>query len=285
VAAAGRAACGVEPLGAREPRRAGGGGLVWDIHCHLHGVSGTPQERITQLLKYAGRHGIDRLVVFMGLSFSPDPSPQRFRRENDEVLRAVEHSGGRAFGFVYLNPKYVEESLAELDRCVRDGPMIGIKLWIAIRCNHANLDPIARRAAELKAPILQHTYLRTRENLPGESTPADLAALAGRHPQVPMIAAHTGNDWERGIRAIRAAENVYAEICGCDPTAGMVEMAVRELGPRRVLYGSDAGGRSFASQLAKVHGADLSPPDRRLILGGNAERILRPILEAKGISP
>src|SRR3712207_6583780 len=33
-------------------------------------------------------------------------------------------------------------------------------------------------------------------------------------------------------------------------------MAVRELGAERILYGSDAGGRSFASQLAKVTGAD-----------------------------
>ena len=45
-----------------------------------------------------------------------------------------------------------------------------------------------------------------------------------------FIAAHTGNDWEKGIRAIRAHENVVCEICGSDPTAGMVEMAVRELG-------------------------------------------------------
>ena len=34
-------------------------------------------------------------------------------------------------------------------------------------------------------------------------------------------------------------------------------MAVRELGAERVIYGSDAGGRSFATQLAKVHGADI----------------------------
>ena len=32
-------------------------------------------------------------------------------------------------------------------------------------------------------------------------------------------------------------------------------MAVRELGAERVIYGSDVGGRSFASQLGKVMGA------------------------------
>ena len=259
--------------------------LVWDVHGHLSGVTGTPEERITRLLFFADRMGIDRLIVFMGTSWSGDPSPERFRRENDEVLRAVEHSRGRAFGFVYLNPKHVEESLNELDRCVRDGPMVGIKLWVALECSHENLDPIARRAGELKIPILQHTYWRTIGNRPGESSPADMAELATRHPTVPMIAAHTGNDWEHGVRAIRATENVFAEICGSDPTAGMVEMAVRELGAERVMYGSDFGGRSFASQLAKVHGADVDDSAKRLILGGNVERVLQPIFNAKGIKP
>jgi predicted TIM-barrel fold metal-dependent hydrolase len=257
--------------------------LVWDVHCHFSGVTGTPEERIDRLLYFADRMKVDRLILFMGTSWSGDPSPDRLRQENDEVLRAVEHSQGRAFGFVYLNPKHVEESLDELDRCVHDGPMVGIKLWIALECSHNNLDPILRRAAELKAPVLQHAYMRTNGNLPGESSPLDVAALARRHPTVPIIAAHTGNDWERGIRAIRQTENVFAEICGSDPTAGMVEMAVRELGAERVMYGSDIGGRSFASQLAKVQGADISGRDKQLILGGNVERVLQPIFDAKGI--
>jgi predicted TIM-barrel fold metal-dependent hydrolase len=44
-------------------------------------------------------------------------------------------------------------------------------------------------------------------------------------------------------------------------------MAVRELGAERVIYGSDAGGRSFASQLAKVMGAEIPEAARQLILG------------------
>ena len=274
-----------QPLLAEPSSSEGANETVWDMHGHLTGVSGTPQERIVQLLKYADRMGIGRLIVFMGYPFSTDPSPQEVRRQNDQVLRAVSHSGGRAFGFVYLNPKHTEESLKELDRCVRDGPMFGIKLWVALRCNDERLDPIVDHAVDLKVPVLQHTWFKATGNLPGESTPDDLAELAGRHPKASFIAAHTGGDWELGIRAIRAAENVTAEICGSDPTAGMVEMAVRELGAERVMYGSDFGGRSFASQLAKVYGADVSEQTKRLILGGNIRRVLEPILTAKGIKP
>jgi predicted TIM-barrel fold metal-dependent hydrolase len=50
-----------------------------------------------------------------------------------------------------------------------------------------------------------------------------------------------------------------------------------------VIYGSDVGGRSFASQLAKVFGADIPESAKRLILGENLKRLLGPILRAKGI--
>jgi predicted TIM-barrel fold metal-dependent hydrolase len=257
---------------------------IWDVHGHLNTPGETPGEKIDNLLKFADSMGIERIIVFMGYPWAYDPSPEEVRRQNDQVLQAVEHSHGRAFGFVYLNPKHTEESLDEMDRCVRDGPMVGIKLWVAIRCCDKCLDPIVRRAAQLKAPVLQHTWYKITGNLPGESTATDLAALALRHPTATFIAAHTGGDWERGIRAIRSVTNITAEICGGDPTAGMVEMAVRELGAERVMYGSDFAGRSFASQLAKVLGADVPEKAKRLILSGNIKRMLAPIFTTKGIS-
>jgi len=257
--------------------------LIWDVHAHLSGVAGTPEERIKKLLEYADRVGVDRVVFHLGFSRLTDPPPDQLRRDNDEVLRAMAVAPGRVFGFVYLNPNYVDESIREFDRCVTDGPMVGVKLWVAARCHESRLDPIVQHATRAKAPILQHTWLKTVGNMPGESTPADMAQLAARHPQATFIAAHVGGNWEHGIRAIRATGNVVAELSGSDPTAGMAEMAVRELGADRVVYGSDYGGRSLASQLAKVTGADLSDEAKHLILGLNVRRILGPICRDKGI--
>jgi len=258
--------------------------MIWDVHTHLSGVPGdTPEDRLARLLEFADRMGIERLCVSMGMNWSHDPPPDDLRRQNDEVLRAVTRWPKRAFGFVYLNPNHIEVSLAELDRCLRDGPMVGVKLWVARHCNTPELDPMVRRATELKAVILQHTYIKTTGNLPGESTPMELAELARRHPDATFICGHTGANWEMGIRAIRDCKNVYADLCGSDPTAGYTEMAVRELGATRVLYGSDAGGRSFASQLAKVLGADIPESAKKLILGENLKRILMPMLKLKGI--
>src|SRR5690606_12461777 len=154
--------------------------------------------------------------------------------------------------------------------------------WVAEKADAPALDPIVRRAHELKAVIFQHTWWKAVGLLPGESTPMEVATLAQRHPGIPLICGHTGGDWERGIRAIRPHNSVSVDLAGFDPTAGVTEMAVRELGAERVIFGSDAGGRSFASQLGKVHGAKLTESERKLILGENLKRMLTPILKAKG---
>jgi predicted TIM-barrel fold metal-dependent hydrolase len=198
-------------------------------------VGSTPEERVTELVKFGDRVGIERFVLFMGFPFYTDPTPDQLQQQNNQVPSAPE------------------------------------------------LDPIVERAASLNAPILQHTWFKATGNLPGESTPLDLAELARRHPNIPLICSHVGGDWERGIRgAIRATRNVYIDVAGFDPTAGAVEMAVRELGSERILFGSDAGVRTFASQLGKVMGAEIPEAARKQILGGNLKRLLAPILKAKG---
>jgi len=52
----------------------------------------------------------------------------------------------------------------------------------------------------------------------------------------------TRADWFRGIRAIRDVKQVPVDLAGSDPAAGFAEMAVRELGAERVVFGSDAVG-------------------------------------------
>jgi hypothetical protein len=130
----------------------------------------------------------------------------------------------------------------------------------------------------MNVPILQHTWMKTNGNVPGESTPYDVVELANRHPKANIICGHTGGNWELGLRIIRATRNVCADLAGSDPTSGFTEMVVRELGAERVIYGSDVGGRSFASQVAKVVGAEISNADKKLILGGNMRRLLQPVL-------
>jgi predicted TIM-barrel fold metal-dependent hydrolase len=131
---------------------------AWDVHVHLVNLRGSVPERVSVLLKHADRVGVEKIVVHMGTTLVSHPTPDEFRRQNDEVLQAVSASPSRVMGFAYLNPHYERESLRELDRCVRDGPMVGVKLWIALACSRPELNSIAQRCGELRVPIIQMDY-------------------------------------------------------------------------------------------------------------------------------
>jgi predicted TIM-barrel fold metal-dependent hydrolase len=258
---------------------------IWDLHCHILNASGrTPEEKMERLVEFADRMGIARFCLFKGARGDRDKSPEDLREQNDQLLHLLPRWSHRAFAFVYLNAKHLDFCLREFDRCVRDGPMVGIKFLDGEPASSPRLDPIVEKAAAVNAVIFHHTWWKTGGNSPGESTPLDMAALAKRHPSVPMICGHTGGNWELGIRAVRACKNLSLDLAGSDPTAGFTEMAVREVSAERVIYGSDVSGRSFASQLAKVQGAHISDAAKNLILGENLRRMMAPILKAKGMS-
>ena len=255
---------------------------IWDQHAHLHATPGnTPEERMAFLVKCMDQIGIERLILSQGYSEDKEPNPpEQFRLENDRVMSAVKAFPARAYGSVYLSPRIPDFSLQEIDRCIRDGPMVMIgEIETDALCNVPGMDPIAKRAIELDVVILQHAGLRTGGNPLGDSTPYDVVELAKRHPKLQIVCAHSE---ELTIRIIRDTKNVYCGVAGGDPMSGIVEMAVRELGPERVIYGSDCGGRSFGSQVCKVLAANISDSAKELIFGGNLRRLLTPVLQRKG---
>jgi len=260
---------------------------IWDVHSHLGAMPGdTPEGRLELLIRHMDRLGIERVILSQGFEqYEYHATPEQIRIENDRVMRAVKLFPDRAYGSLYINPENVEFCLEEFDRCVRDGPMVNIgEIETDVRCNSPNLDPIVEKAIEFHVPICQHTWINSLGDGPGESSPFDMAELARRHPKGKFVCMHTGGNWEIGIRAIRDCENVWAEIAGSDPTSGFTEMAVRELGAERVVYGSDVGGRSFGSQVGKVLGANIADAAKELILSGNLRRLLQPVLQAKGLA-
>jgi predicted TIM-barrel fold metal-dependent hydrolase len=227
--------------------------------------------------------GIERLGLFL-------------RPTNEKEIRDVLiHHRNRVFGFLWMTlwNETVDSHISALNRWVRDGPMVGMKIAGGDGvCSLAVYEPIYRYAGEIKAGIYIHTWLKVGgdpvilggRDVPHESKPQDVAALAAKHPDINFICGHTGGDWELGVRAVRPHKNVYVEIGGSYPTRGMVELAVKELGAARVIYGSDVSGRSHGSQLSKVYGAPISDSDRQLIFCTNLRRILTPIMRAKGMS-
>jgi len=249
--------------------------LVIDCHVHLIPHPGQTQAAaVSEMLAAMDRLGIDQACVSLGDRLVVQPDAAELRRQNEWTASTVALAPDRLLGFVYCSPNHPALSLELLDEYVVHGEFVGVKLWVCQYADHPGNDPICARAAELHLPVLQHTWLKATGNLPTESTPAHLVALARRHPGTSFIMAHAGGDWERGLRAVRHVTNIYPDTCGNDPESGFTELAVALVGADRLVFGSDATGRSFASQLAKVTGAAISPEDKRLILGANLQRLM-----------
>jgi len=256
-------------------------GPALDIHVHplncfgAYGVS-SPGEDAVRLIATARRSGVTRMCVFSLHETTPyEPTPEQCRQANDYVLRMRDAQPGAILPFCYVTPAFPDEAVAEIERCVGGQAMAGIKLWVARRATDPGLDPIMEAAVAKDVPVLQHAWLKTTGNLPGESTPFDVADLARRHPRARIIMAHLNGVGHRGIEAVVDVPNVVVDTSGGDPESGMVEAAVTRLGARRVVYGSDAPIRHFGVTMNKVLGADIPDADKREILWDNALRILK----------
>lgn len=243
--------------------------MIIDCHVHLMPHGGETQaDAVARLLRGMDRLGLDQACVCLGDRLVVQPDAAELTRQNEWAAATVALAPDRLIGFVYASPNHPEHSL-DLIREYRARGFRGIKLWVCQLADHPGNDPICALAAELALPVLQHTWLKATGNLPTESEPGHLLTLARRHPQVNFIMAHAGGDWERGLRLVQSQPNIVPDTCGNDPEAGFTELAVRLLGAERLVFGSDATGRSLASQMAKVTAAEIGEDDKRRILGGN----------------
>ena len=204
-----------------------------------------------------------------------DVSVELSRDGNRQALELCRRYPARVRAWVYVNPGHTQAAVAELERGLQQPGVVGLKLWVARRASDPCLAPLLEVCAGHGVPVLQHTWVKTQGNLPGESTPDDVRQAALRHPRTTFIMAHAGGDWDYGVKAARDLPNVYLDICGGEAMRGWTERLVSDVGVERVLFGTDMPGRSFPSQLAKVLGARLSDDDKECILRRNFEAILR----------
>lgn len=238
----------------------------------------------------AGR--FERLCLFphVGLGTTREAAfESAVKRRPEIIMTPFERWPRLLLGMIQLNAADLRGSLEALDRWLRDGPMLGVYFpgggAGSVACTHPNFNRLVERIAALDGVIMQHTWLKTGgKQGPGESTPAELAELARRFPDQRFVCAHAGGEWEQGLRSVRDCQNVLVETSGFDATAGFIEMAVREVGAERVIFGSHLPSRSLGTELGKVIAAAIPDTAKRRILGRNYRNLLRPQFRRKGWS-
>ena len=243
-------------------------GYAIDVHTHIGADDAFNQaliglfKRLNIGLAYTSYYPYD-------MSSMRPPSDELWRLNN--VVLQYQRRYRWIIGFVHVNPLNPDAAkMAEY--FLREG-MRGIKLYRAVKVTHPSVKPILELAVSFDVPVLVHTahrlYPRGR---PNESDSADVAKAASRYPRLKLIMAHIGGggDWEYGVLAIRETPNVYPDIGGSVADAGMVEYAVRVLGPDRVLFGTD---NLVWAAVGRLIDAELSIDDKAKIIRYNAERI------------
>ena len=248
-----------------------------DYHQHLVSPAFAPIVKLPQragraLLAELDAAGIEKAVeLSVGYSFADErkklPDPDRLtREENDWTSAQVAASGGRLIGFCSANPMRAV-ALTELERCLGLPGMRGIKLHfgnsgVSLRdsAQAARIVEVFTLAERLRVPVLVHMRARGGLNFGAEDARLFLDRLVTAAPSIEIVVAHLagagpgytvqqdslmavfGAAAERDDPRMRnvyfdVATNVTAETT--PEEAALVAKRIRQVGPRRVLYGSD----------------------------------------------
>lgn len=221
-----------------------------------------------KLLHAMDAAGID--VACMFNIFHPDGTTG-----NDLTAKFVAKHPDRFVGFAYVSPRLPESMAPELIRAIDELNFVAIKLYppyTAWALHDPIWHPIYEFANERGLAVLFHTGPEV------QSAPKFIAEIAPHYPNANFVAGHAGNIppyRDQAIAAAQAHPNVYLETCSTFRSPGVIERLVNEAGADRVLYGSDMPLMDPRPQIGKIITAQISDEAKRLVLGGNAQRLLK----------
>lgn len=241
--------------------------MILDFHTHVDEAPAfgwiDPPEKVVGLLDVAG---IDQAVI-MTYTDLPGLNPEAL----DYIVQAASSFPNRLIPFVRLNPNYADQLPLLLDRAVSMG-VRGVKLHPTTTLAHPAGEAtitLLRRCAELTLPVLFHC---------GDdpyTTPQAIGLAAEAVPECAIVLGHMGGylHVEDAIAEADRYPNIYLETSAM-PYPEQITQAVQRIGAERVIFGSDGPGCNPGLELAKVQRLGLSAEVERLVLGGNAERLL-----------
>lgn len=254
------------------------------IDCHIHAqTDGNYQQQIHRLISHMLRHNIGKAVISdLGDGWKAFPDSNTLITANERVRQAAINSDGRLEYLVYINPQLPDWETV-FNRFISNA--CGVKLWISLRSQEHGLQrtkDVLKKSAAFDKAVLIHTFDRTNAGSSGEIGIADIIELSEAVPDCRIIAAHAGGNWRKTISmASKIPDNVVFDISGGYPERTMIDRLLKTFGNDRILYGSDAFGRSFGSQLNKIIKSTASQESLQKILCTNSAKIFK----LSGIKP
>ena len=243
-----------------------------------------PQAKIAtadDLIVSMDENNIDVSVV-LNIGWS---DPELCTETNDYIMESVARFPKRLAGFGMVQPKFPDAALAELKRCVKGG-LKGIgELRPDVQGYDLNDQELMTPLVE--AMVKNHLILLTHASEPlghaypgkGTMTPDKLFRFAAAYPKLTLVCAH----WGGGLpffalmpEVRKALGNVYFDTAASLYlyNAQIYRQVVSLLGAEKILFGTDYPLLSPNRVLKEIKPLALGKEPERLILGGNAEKLL-----------
>ncbi|MFC5503222.1 amidohydrolase family protein [Lysinimonas soli] len=241
--------------------------MITDFHTHVDEAEAfgwiDPPEKILGLLDEAG---IERAVI-MTYTDLPGLNPGAL----EYIVGAANQYPDRLIPFLRVNPNHPRVMPELLERALAAG-VRGLKVHPTTTLAHPAAEPtleVLRLAARSGVPVLFHC---------GDdpyTTPQTLELAAQQVPDCNIVLGHMGGYFHvtDAIEAAIRQPNLYLETSAM-PYPEMIRQAVDQVGADRVIFGSDGPGCNPRLELAKITSIGLPTEQERLVLGGNAERLL-----------
>ncbi|MBN2333988.1 amidohydrolase [Candidatus Bathyarchaeota archaeon] len=246
--------------------------VVIDGHTHFAGPGrGLQPNTVEEFTTIMDRNGIDAVVTCA--PYSSIGKDRTYDETNEFLAKATEEAGGRIIPFMRVNPHLQENALNSIKKGAKQG-FRGIKFHPrneAFPINSEELAfPIAELAVKLGMPILIHTG---EPDTYGYAQPTLVGDLADSFPDLTLVIGHMGKRlYEDAICVARWFDNIILETSF--RSHADIARAVKRIGADRVVYGSDTPFGIPEVEMLKVRVADISPEEKRLVLGDNMARIL-----------
>lgn len=199
----------------------------------------------------------------------PDP-------DNETVGETVRENSDRLIFYAFINPKGSRNPVEVLEECRAKFDVRGVKThsWFHDFDPCQDLLGVAKRCEELALPLLIH--------LGGNRKTGNIEGLIEACPKLNVILAHVGIPYFQRIwPLLERYPNLHMDISGPYLNGALVAQAVRAVGSRRVLFGTDSpyglrhgDGYSFEPMKLWTEQLAISDKEKEDIFAGNLLRLL-----------
>ena len=248
-------------------------GAIVDAHNHIGmDVEGVTQEPPSLLRKMEQSH-VQKCVIFPFNEINPGNA---FSTANDYIANVVSAHPDKFIGFARTDPQH-PLAVAEVKRAIKQLGLKGLKLHPRSQLfNPADEQtlPILETCVRLHVPVLFHSGYAYNP------IPPMIAQVAQTFPELSIIMGHMGcsevctpTGVGEAIEVARSNENVFLETSRV-MLAPCIGKAVRVIGDRRVLFGSDTPYGSQLDEITTVLRTGLSENSLKRIFSRNISELL-----------